>query len=181
MPADRAQLSKTLAHLLRHQPGVHGLRVDEKGWAPLEEVVEKLRAKRFPELTRGDVEAAVKEDERRRFEVRQGRIRARYGHSLTVDVGKVEEPPKTLYAAVPRKRFRESALEGLKPPKGRAYVHLAEDPDEAREVAQRKDPEPVLLEVQAASLQKDTGATFRHSGNLWLVGAVPPRYLQARG
>lgn len=181
MPIEREVLARTLAHLLRHEPQRHGVTLDEHGWADVDKVVERLRARRYPELTREDVERAVKQDPRDRFELKKGRVRARYGHSFKVEVGKVQEPPLRLYAAVPRVRFRDAAIEGLKPRKGRAYVHLAEDPDEAREVAQRKDPEPVLLEVRARDARNEQGLEFRHSGDLWLVDKVPPEYLQARG
>jgi putative RNA 2'-phosphotransferase len=181
MPIEREPLARTLAHLLRHEPWVHGVELDSQGWADLDLVVERLRARRYPELTREEVVAAVKEDPRDRFEIRKARIRARYGHSVPVQAGPIEEPPKVLYAAVPRATFRDAALEGLKPPKGRAFVHLAEKPEEARAVAQRRDPEPVLLEVKAQEAARSEGLEFRHAGDLWLVERMPSRYLEARG
>lgn len=180
MPVEREALSRTLAHLLRHQPGVHGVKLDAKGFASVEEVVERLRARRYPDLAREDVERAVEDDARDRFEIRQGRIRARYGHSVPLEVGRLEDPPGILYAAVPRQKFRDAATLGLQPPKGRAFVHLTADPDEARDVARRKDPEPVLFEVRAKEARQ-RGFVFRHSGAIWLVDQVPPEFLQARG
>lgn len=180
MTVEREPLAKTLAHLLRHQPGVHGITLDERGWAPVDDIVAKLGATRHPDLTRDDLERTVKQDPRKRFELRQGKVRARWGHSVPVDVGKVEAPPIRLYAAVSRALFRDAATQGLQPPKGRLWVHLSEDPEEAREVAQRKDPEPVLLEVHAKDAEK-RGLIFRHTGPLWLVAKVPPEFLHARG
>lgn len=180
MPVEPGPLTKTLAHLLRHEPWLHGVRLDEHGWTDLDKVVERLRARRYPELTKDDVLRAVEEDERQRFEVKDGRIRARYGHSVAVEVGEAAQPPLVLYAAVPRRTFRDVALQGLRPAKGRAFVHLAEAPEEAQRVAARKDPMPVLLEVRARDVAKE-GHTFRHSGQLWLVDEVPPQFLQARG
>lgn len=181
MPSvEREPLSRTLAHLLRHEPGLYGLKLDAEGRADVDEVVTKLRAKRYPELTRADVERAVRQDPRGRFGLRDGKLRARYGHSVPIPVGKEAEPPGTLYAAVSRRRFRETATQGLRPRKGRAFVHLTEDPDAALEVGHRRDQQPVLLEVRAKEARKK-GLTFRHSGSLWLVDEVPPEFLQARG
>jgi putative RNA 2'-phosphotransferase len=181
LPVERDPLSRTLAHLLRHEPGLYGVRLDAKGFAELDEVVSQLRLRRYPEITREDVVAAVREDPRGRFELRTTKVRAKYGHSLPLAVGRVEEPPPVLYAAVPRRRFRDAAVAGLKPLEGRAFVHLAANPDEAREVARRKDPEPVLFEVRAREAKQSKGLTFRHSGSLWLVDEVPPEFLRARG
>lgn len=181
MPVEREPLSRTLAHLLRHEPGLYGVKLDAKGYGDLDDIVDKLRARRYPELTREEVEAAVQEDPRGRFELRAGKVRAKYGHSLPVEVGRVEEPPKTLYAAVPRRLFRDAATLGLKPGKGRAFVHLAANPEEARTVAQRKDPEPVLLEILARDAKQQRGLTFRHTGSLWLVEEIPAEFLRARG
>ncbi|MCA1813516.1 MAG: RNA 2'-phosphotransferase [Halobacteriales archaeon] len=180
MPVEVEPLSRTLAHALRHEPHRHGIALDEHGWAALEQVVERLRLRRYPELTRVDVERAVREDPRQRFEVADGRIRATYGHSVHIAPGEVAKPPTTLYAAVPRAVFRGVAMEGLHPPAPRAFVHLTEQPDAAREVAQRKDKEPILLEVAARDAAKE-GIVFRHSGEVWLTDEVPARFLQARG
>ena len=46
MPVEREVLSRTLAHLLRHEPWLHGIRLDAKGYADVDEVVDKLRAHR---------------------------------------------------------------------------------------------------------------------------------------
>jgi putative RNA 2'-phosphotransferase len=180
MAVEPEPLTRTLAHALRHEPHRHGITLDEHGWADLGQVVERLRARRFPDLERADVERAVEHDAHQRFEIRQGRIRATYGHSVHVEPGEVAKPPATLYAAVPRQVFREVAVQGLQPPGGRAFVHLTEAPDEAREVAQRKDKEPVLLEVAARDAAEE-GVVFRHSGELWLTDRVPAQFLHARG
>jgi putative RNA 2'-phosphotransferase len=182
MPVERGPLTRTLAHLLRHEPWRHGVALDEHGWADLDRVVEQLRRRRYPGLTPGDVLAAVAEDDHQRFEVHGGAVRARYGHSVAVRPGEVAEPPPVLYAAVPRARFRDVALEGLRPRGGRAFVHLTEAPDEAREAGARgQREEPVLLEVRAREARARRGLVFRHTGHLWLVDEVPPEFLAARG
>jgi len=180
MAVEVGPLSRTLAHLLRHEPWRYHVELDAQGWADVDDIVRNLRERRFPELTRADVERAVARDARQRFEVAKGRIRAVYGHSVHVAPGEVAEPPETLYAAVPRVAFRGVGAEGLHPLGRRAFVHLTEEAGEAREVGQRKDREPVLLAVRAADAAR-SGVVFRHSGDLWLTERIPAQFLEARG
>jgi putative RNA 2'-phosphotransferase len=75
------KLSKFLVLILRHQPERFALELDDEGWASLPEVMEILRGlPNFRWATRADVMAVVEQgtgDAKRRFEVREGRIRAR--------------------------------------------------------------------------------------------------------
>jgi putative RNA 2'-phosphotransferase len=59
---------------------------------------------------------------------------------------------------------------------GRHQVHLSPDPATARRVAARRGA-PVVLTIDAATMAAD-GYAFYLSGNgVWLVDAVPARYL----
>jgi putative RNA 2'-phosphotransferase len=82
---DRAHVSKTLSWLLRHGAAEAGLHLDAAGWAPLADVL------RITGVSRGDVEAAVRDNTKRRFELDGDRIRAVQGHSSTqVDLDALE-------------------------------------------------------------------------------------------
>jgi putative RNA 2'-phosphotransferase len=59
-------------------------------------------------------------------------------------------------------------------------VHLSADVATARRVGRRRG-RPVVLRVDATGMVAD-GATFTRSDNgLWLVDAVPPRFLRVLG
>ena len=96
------KLSKFLALILRHQPERFGLVLNGEGWVALSEVLEILHGlPNFRWATCADVMRIVVEgsgDDKRRFEVEEGRIRATYGHTrvLREEDGGVDEEPKEL-------------------------------------------------------------------------------------
>ncbi|HEV7726191.1 MAG TPA: RNA 2'-phosphotransferase [Modestobacter sp.] len=108
------------------------------------------------------------------------RIRADQGHSVPVDLGHhPSEPPAELFHGTVE-RFLPAILERGLRPGSRHAVHLSADVATARRVGRRRG-RPVVLRVDATGMVAD-GATFTRSDNgLWLVDAVPPRYLRVLG
>ena len=81
------QLSKTLSYALRHAPQKFGIELDEAGWTDLEVFVRILRQRRhsWADLQVADVldmmAVTLAQQNKQRFEVQAGKIRALYGHS----------------------------------------------------------------------------------------------------
>ena len=81
------RLSKTIAHALRHKPEDYGLTLDAEGWVAVDDLLAALQ-KRFGArraVSRADIETIMTESEKQRFEIRDSRIRAFYGHSYARD------------------------------------------------------------------------------------------------
>ena len=82
------KLSKFLALILRHQPERFALDLDDEGWASFPEVMEIVKGlPNFRWATRADVMDIVEGgsgDGKRRFQVEEGRIRARHGRTSNV-------------------------------------------------------------------------------------------------
>lgn len=176
---DHERLSRTVAHALRHEPWLYELEVDEEGWAPLGQLLDALRRDRseWSELERGDLEEMIRRSDRRRYEIRDGRVRALYGHSLPGKLQKEPaEPPPSLFHGTDPEALSAIRSEGLRP-MGRQYVHLSADRATAGEVGRRKAPDPAVLRVDAGAAHAD-GITF-YAGNekVWLSERLPPRYL----
>lgn len=177
---DHERLSRTVAHALRHEPWLYELEVDGEGWAPLDQLVDALRRHRsaWSDLGVGDLEEMIRCSEKERYEIRDGRIRALYGHSLP---GRLEkepaEPPGSLFHGTDPGALSAISSEGLRP-MGRQYVHLSVDRETAEEVGRRKAREPAILRVDAGAAHGD-GVTF-YAGNekVWLSERVPGEYLE---
>ena len=89
------RVSKMLSLMLRHRPQEFDVQVDAHGFADLEEVVRALQG-RDERISASDVENVVNAPEKQRFEIVEGRIRARYGHSFEIDLGQDPfEPPES--------------------------------------------------------------------------------------
>ena len=176
---DRVQLSKRVSHALRHAPWIYELELDEEGWAPVPDLLEALRGQRpaWRGLTEGDLAELVARSDKRRFELHDGRIRALYGHSLPERLRKVPAaPPPTLFHGTSRRSVAAIRAGGLRPMR-RQYVHLSADRETARQVAARKPPPPVILEI-AARAAHGAGVRF-YAGNelVWLADSIPPEFI----
>ncbi|MGY1849775.1 MULTISPECIES: RNA 2'-phosphotransferase [unclassified Blastococcus] len=167
-------MSKRLSFVLRHRPESVGITLDPAGWADVDVLLAALH------LTREQLEHVVAADDKRRYELRGGRIRASQGHSVAVDLGYADEtPPDELFHGTVARFLAAILAEGLRPGRRHA-VHLSADVVTARAVGSRRGA-PVVLRVDAAAMARE-GARFSRSANgVWLVAAVPPRYLTVLG
>lgn len=177
---DYERLSRTLAHALRHEPWLYELEVDEEGWAPLDQVLDALRRHRseWRRLGRGDLERMQARADKQRYEVRDGRIRALYGHSLPGKlVREPSPPPERLFHGTAPEAASAIRSEGLEP-MGRQYVHLSVDRETAREVGRRKAPRPVIFRVRAREAHARGVAFYGGNEKVWLADRVPARFLE---
>ena len=176
---DYERLSRTVAHALRHEPWLYELEVDEEGWAPLDHLLEALRRDRraWSDLEVADLEEMIRRSEKRRYEIRDGRIRALYGHSLPERLEKEPaEPPASLFHGTDPAALSAIRGQGLRP-MGRQHVHLSVDRATAEEVGRRKAREPAILHVDAGSAHADGVVFYAGNEKVWLSDRVPPRYL----
>jgi putative RNA 2'-phosphotransferase len=171
------QISRFLSFLLRHRPKEYGLVFDSEGFTDWQAIVEIVQ-ERYYEVTEDEIRAVVAGAEKKRFELRADKVRATYGHSFPVDLGPAAEPPALLYLGAARDLAQSMLRLGLKP-RDRQYVHLSASAEEAGSVARRHDPEPGIIIVDALSAHWD-GVRFYRSGPLFLVEAVPAKYLSLR-
>lgn len=176
LPPER--ISRFLTYLLRHRPKEYPLVFDKRGFVEWHDVVELVQ-ERFYDVTEDDIRAVVTDSEKKRFELEGDKVRATYGHSFPVDLGEeVIEPPDKLYYGTARDLAQSMLRNGLKP-RDRQYVHLSISAEEAESVARRHDPNPAILVVDAQGAH-DEGVRFHPSGPLYLVEAVPAKFLSLK-
>ncbi len=172
----REVVSKFLSGLLRHFPHSFGIDVDEEGWADLDRVVSVLM-ERYG-VGRREVELIVRFDPKGRFEIRDGRIRAKYGHSINVrvDWSESSEIPPILYHGTDPANVPSILSKGLLPMK-RREVHLSETVEDAIEVGRRHHPNPAVLVVDARGLI-EAGFKVRKKGRVYTTDYVPPKFIR---
>ena len=171
-PKNLSRASHTLSALLRHGAGAASLAMDAAGWARVEDV---LRAAR---LTRELLEAAVADNGKARFELRDGRIRACQGHSLAgmpvtldaLEASWVEDlRDDTIWHGTNVDAAESIAREGLLPGQ-RTHVHLAEATDS--KVGKRAGV-AVLLGVDPTALRAAGLRVYRSPNGVLLARRVP--------
>jgi len=173
VPLER--LSRFLSFLLRHRPRDYPLSFDRQGFVAWNELKEQLQA-RFPDVTDEEIRGVIADSDKKRFEIRDDKVRATYGHSFPIDLGvEVLEPPDHLYHGAARDLAETVLRQGLKP-RGRTYVHLSASLEEALAVGQRRDPSPAILVVDSRAAHAG-GIRFYVSGPLYLASEIPARFL----
>ncbi len=179
----RVALSKLMSALLRHIPHEAGLTPDEEGWVTLRDLVEGItKVWRNKELyswvTERHVRAVAELDPKGRFEVRNNRVRARYGHSIRVSlVHAVDEGVKTLYHGTTMKAWQKIKHEGILPGK-RMWVHLTSNPKDAHETGRRHGSDVIILKINADCLRRKGLTVRRASRSVWVVEYVPPECIE---
>lgn len=179
MVKDLSNLSRAVSHALRHEPWLYELELDDEGWASLESILVALRREQpeWADLSEADLAAMIDGSSKRRHEIKEGRIRALYGHSIA---GKLKRTPAT----PPNLLFHGTAPDvvplikssGLLP-MARQYVHLSVDEATAVEVGRRKAKKPTILRVLAAEAQAKGLHFYEGNEKVWLADVVLPAFI----
>lgn len=174
-----SDLSRILSHALRHSPDDYGVQWEKDGWVHIEDLVEGIRhtLPKWSELTAEEVYEVVAFSRKGRFEIDAGRIRAKYGHSMGVDLGlKALSPPEVLFHGTQRANLGSIAVYGLLPIR-RQFVHLSTDVRSATEVARRKGANDVILTVMSGAAYKAGTLFYNVSQTVWLCVGIPAVFL----
>lgn len=179
MRHDLIQLSKTISHALRHAPEQYGLALDKEGWVAVPDLLAALhqRRRQWEYVQEADLLSIMAQSEKQRFELKDGKIRAYYGHSIAEKVEREPStPPPVLYHGTTPRAAEAILAEGLKPMR-RQYVHLSAERATALLVARRRTDQPIILKI-ATDQALQAGITF-YLGNemVWLADAIPAQYI----
>ncbi len=175
--AEVTAASKFLAYVLRHDPAAIGLALDDGGWVAID-VLLAAAARNGRALSADALRQVIDAPGKRRFEARDGLIRAAQGHSVPVSLGlEPLVPPGVLFHGTVARFLPAILAEGLRPGQ-RVHVHLSADPGTAAAVGARRG-RPVILQVDAAGMHEEGHEFFRAANGVWLTARVPPGYVSA--
>lgn len=173
-------LSKAISKALRHRPERLGLTLAPDGSVSLPALIDALNARRgWPRaLDIEDIMHVVEHGTKQRFAVEDGRIRARYGHTLPVAVPyEQSQPPAVLYHGTSGAAAKSIMEEGLLP-MGRQKVHLSSDVKTAVQVGRRHGgSDVVVLRVNTTQAAREGIRFFRGNDTTWLADHIPAQYL----
>lgn len=171
-------LSKFLSLVLRHQPQKIDISLDSDGWVDIDVLLAALE-RNGRAVSRADLEQVVEENNKKRFKIQDGKIRANQGHSVKISLGlEPIEPPLTLFHGTAT-RFVDAILEqGLRKMK-RHHVHLSQDENTAMKVGARHGKVVILL-VDSGRMFKDGKQFFVSDNGVWLTESVAPEYIEVK-
>ena len=177
IPQRYVRISKYLSKHLRHQPERLGLELLPGGWVEVNKLLAAASANGF-EISLADLQQVVATNDKQRFAFNESGdlIRANQGHSIEIDLQlPVQTPPNTLYHGTHVKAITAILESGLQK-MSRHHVHLTTDLNMAFKVGGRRG-ESVLLAIDTLAMIADGYSFYRTENDVWLVDAVPPKYL----
>lgn len=173
-------LSKAMSKALRHQPERLGITLAQDGSVEVDVLVRALNQRGgWPRrICEADIMQVVEHGTKQRFAVADGRIRARYGHSIPLSITYEQtEPPDILYHGTAQRFLDSITKEGLLP-MSRQVVHLSSTIETARAVGKRHGGQTIILQVDARRAAQDGIRFYRGNDDTWLADAIPAHYLK---
>ncbi|GII56486.1 putative RNA 2'-phosphotransferase [Planotetraspora thailandica] len=173
------KVSKYLSKHLRHQPGRIGITLDCNGWVGVDDLLRAAAAHGFP-ISPAELAEVVAGNDKQRYTLADGRIRANQGHTVPVDLGLPPvEPPAFLYHGTVGANLARILDEGLRP-MSRHHVHLSPDRETATRVGARRG-KPVVLSVGSGAMHAAGHVFYRSANGVWLVDHVPASFIRIPG
>lgn len=174
------KIGKYLTYLLRHCPESLKLKMDNKGYVSISELIEKLKTTKY-KIDIEILDRIVKTDDKQRFSYNEDKtkIRCVQGHSFHVSVAKEGIPPSTLYHGTSIDNLSSIKKNGILKC-SRDYVHLSSDKDTAVDVGLRhaKSLDKVIVfKIDTQKMISDGFKFYVAENGVWLIEYIPPQYV----
>lgn len=171
------RLGKFVSGVLRHFPEKVGLEMDQHGWINIGQLLDIL-IERYRWGTKERLISLVKSDKKQRYEINGKYIRARYGHSVDIQLESdyPENELPLLYYGVSPEEIDILLEKGIFPIK-QSYVHLSTSYNRSVEAASVHTDSPIILEIDAKSAQRDGIIIIVANEDIVLVRNIPADYL----
>lgn len=173
---NQENLSKTIAFALRHRPQQFNLALNKQGWVSLESLVAGINTAKNTAITVEQILTVVANDNKQRFAVKNGMIRANQGHTVSVNLGLTPKtPPATLFHGTIAEFVPSIRKQGLKAGK-RTHVHLSATVEVATQVGARRG-NPVILTILAEQAHKAGVKFYQAENGVWLTEHLPAKFI----
>jgi len=167
-------LSKLLVYIVQHRPDEFGLALDEEGFVSLKELQQAITEEEgWSYVRRSHIIEAIYAGDRERFELKDDRIRDALFNPMPYAPA---SPPKMLYQGARRRAYPHILQKGLAP-MGRTYVLLATSPELALRIGRRRDPDPIIVEIQAQRAFENGIIFYQANPLTYLANHIPPSYI----
>lgn len=174
---EKKKISKFLSLILRHQPETIGLKLDENGWADVEELRAKSAQKRIY-FTPEELDEVVETNNKKRFAFNEDKtqIRASQGHSINIDLSLEDvQPPDFLYHGTAEANISSILEKGIEK-RTRQHVHLSADKETATKVGMRHG-KPVILTIRTGKMFEEGILFYLSANGVWLTDFVDAKYI----
>jgi putative RNA 2'-phosphotransferase len=171
------RLGRFVSGILRHFPNRFRLQMDENGWVDFDSLA-KVVSRKYRWANKWLIKAMVYSDKKGRYELSEGKIRARYGHSVDVELNDYEPAENDiLYYGTSEEEAHRLLEIGIKPV-NQKFVHLSTTIEKGIEVAMLRTDEPIILVVDAKKAREDGIRFIKANEFIVLSKEIPPQYLR---
>ncbi len=173
----KKKTSKFLSYVLRHQPELIDLNLDENGWANVEELITKSKND-SQGFTFEELDEIVQTNSKKRFAFNEDKtkIRASQGHSIDINLALIgQQPPEFLYHGTSQNNVGSILEKGIEK-RSRQHVHLSIDKETATSVGMRHG-KPIILTISTGKMFKDGIDFYLSENEVWLTDFVHPEYI----
>ncbi len=168
-----------MAGVLRHFPERYGVEMDKNGWVDLRDFITALQLKnrRFKFIKPHHIIGLVETDAKGRYQFREGKLRATYGHSLDVEMDlPTHDVPEALYYPATPDECGVLLEAGLMP-SDRKMVHLSASPESAMEAGKVRVANPIILVVDAKAATLSGVVIMKAGKTVYTTKEVPAEFL----
>jgi putative RNA 2'-phosphotransferase len=173
------KLSGTMIGILRHFPDQFDVEMDQNGWALIRDIKDAIRNRRidFHWLKEKNIIAIAETDEKGRYQIKNGKIRATYAHTIDVDLSDL--PPadtNELFYPVTEEEVEIVLEQGLFPI-DRSKVHLSGSLKKALEAGRIRTDNPIILRIDAAEAVKNGIKILKAGKDVYIADEIDAQYL----
>ncbi|MDF1556713.1 MAG: RNA 2'-phosphotransferase [ANME-2 cluster archaeon] len=161
---------------LRHFPDDLGLGMNQHGWVDIDVLIDVMMT-RYPWASENRLIGLVESDVKERYQIDGNKIRARYGHSIDVDMDFPENDLPELFYGVSQEEADMIMEIGIRPVRQR-YVHMSTTYEKAVEAASVHTEDPVIFKVDAFTAMNDGIVMMKANELIVLSEEIPPEYLE---
>lgn len=165
--------SRKLSFILRHKPEDFNISMDEYGQVSIKEVLKALN------ISRDEFNEIVENDEKGRYFIKGDKVFAVQGHSikgLKVPMKKLETS-NNFFHGTKTEILNIIMKEGLKP-QSREFAHLSKDIETAKNVANRRKGNSVILKIDGQGLINSEIEVFEAINGVILTKTVPAEFIE---
>ncbi|MCL7474720.1 MAG: RNA 2'-phosphotransferase [Methanosarcinales archaeon] len=170
------RMGRFISGALRHFPDDLGLAMDQHGWVSLDVLVDVMMT-RYPWASANRLIGMVESDVKERYQIAGNSIRARYGHSINVDMDFPENDLEELFYGVSQEEADMIKEMGIKPIRQR-YVHMSTTYEKALEAASVHTEDPVIFRIDAFTAMDDGIVMMKVNDLIVLSEEIPPMYIE---
>jgi len=172
-------LSRIIAGALRHFPEKLGLMMDGKGWVEMSSLIDAIGTSRsgFNWLRIHHIEALVETDQRGRYQIDGGMMRATYGHSIDVSLDDLPLAEIDEFYYPVTEEEADMIVEGGLHPVDRKNVHLSGSIEKAIEAGRVRTDDPLILYIDGEKARED-GIKIYHAGkDVYITDSIGAKYI----